>query len=86
MDQKLLARYHIYQNIKNIKKIFFVASTYLVLVMKEIIAISNQKNENTIADQSLSSAIFHLKNKKIYSFLDRYQMKDNIVIQVLTYL
>ncbi|MDA7689405.1 DUF4910 domain-containing protein [Candidatus Pelagibacter sp.] len=29
------------------------------------------KSENTIADQSLSSAIFHFKNKKIFSFLDR---------------
>ena len=29
------------------------------------------KKENTIADQSLSSAIFHFKNKKIYSFLNR---------------
>ncbi len=29
------------------------------------------RNGNTIADQSLSSAIFHFKNKKSYSFLDR---------------
>jgi aminopeptidase-like protein len=29
------------------------------------------RNGNTIADQSLSSAIFHFKNQKSYSFLDR---------------
>ena len=29
------------------------------------------RNGNTIADESLSSAIFHFKNKKSYSFLDR---------------
>ena len=31
----------------------------------------HSRNGNTIADQSLSSAIFHFKNKKSYSFLDR---------------
>ena len=29
------------------------------------------RNGNTISDQSLSSAIFHHKNRKLYSFLDR---------------
>ena len=31
----------------------------------------HSRNGNTIADQSLSSAIFHIKNKKSYSFLER---------------
>ena len=31
----------------------------------------HSKDANTIADQSLSSAIFHFKNKKSFSFLDR---------------
>jgi len=31
----------------------------------------HSKNENTISDQALSSSIFHFKNKKNYSFLER---------------